>query len=246
MTCLPPRFKTTLRRLPGGPRLRRLYHAVRTAESRSITLLRLTRPPNLFQPYPTTGDDRYPTLFAFVRDRLGDGADRRILSFGCATGEEVFSLRRHFPRATIKGIDINPRNIRRCRQHLAQSGGDPGLSFVRAGSVAGEAPGSYDAVFAMAVFRHGDLGSAPARCAPLIRFADFEHVVSELADRLKPGGLLVIRHANFRFSDTVVAAGFRRIFSCVGAPGSPLYGVDDRLLRDGVHDDGVYLKTEQG
>src|SRR5690348_1435173 len=64
-----------------------------------------------FQPFNDTQPDRYPVIFKFVQARLGAETPAAILSFGCATGEEVFSLRRYFPRATIKGIDINPGNV---------------------------------------------------------------------------------------------------------------------------------------
>jgi len=238
------RLKALLRKAPGAPLWRILYH-LRNKPGRNRELLVFERPRGLFQPEPTTAQNRYPALFQFVRDNLGDGADRRILSFGCSTGEEVFSLRRYFPIARIKGIDINRRNIRECRKRLARIGGDPGLSFEIAGSAVAEPTGCYDAVFAMAVFRHGGLGEAPPRCDHLIKFEDFERSVGELARSLKPRGLLVLRHANFRFGDTATASAFRRI--CVArsnpkAAPTPLYGPDNRLLSDGQTDDGVFEK----
>src|ERR1700691_5826781 len=87
----------------------------------------------------------------------------------------------------------------------------PGLSFEIAGSAVAEPTACYDAVFAMAVFRHGGLGEAPPRCGHLIKFGDFERSVGELARTLKPRGLLVLRHANFRFCDTATASAFRRL-----------------------------------
>lgn len=240
--------RAVLRRLPGYRVLRFIYRCIKSERSRSIALMQFRPPDNLFQPYDTTCEDRYPRAFAFVHDAIGDGLDRRILSFGCSTGEEVFSLRRYFPAATITGIDINPRNIRVCRARLAALGGDSRLSFVLAGSPMGETAASYDAVFAMAVFRHGDLGDGPLFCDHRLRFADFDRCVGELADVLKPGGLLVIRHANFRFADTVAAAGFEPVFSFVVAPDasvSPLYGPDDRRLPDDKRDDGIFQKIKK-
>jgi SAM-dependent methyltransferase len=237
-------FKALLRKAPGAPLWRLLYH-LRNKSGRNRALLAFERPRDLFQPESTTAENRYPALFQFVRDHLADGADRRILSFGCSTGEEVFSLRRYFPIARIKGVDINRRNIRECRERLARISGDPGLSFEIAGSAVVEPTACYDAVFAMAVFRHGGLGEAPPRCDHLIKFGDFERSVGELARSLKPRGFLVLRHANFRFGDTATASAFRRIFVPPYHPQgaqTPLYGPDDRLLSDGQTDDGVFEK----
>lgn len=240
------RLKARLRPLPATRLLTLLTHLVRNADDRSVALLRLLRPHGLFQPYRTTGANRYPELFRLVRELIGDGADRRILSFGCSTGEEVFSLRSYFPTAAIKGIDINRRSIRLCRERLARLGGDPKLSFACASSAAGEEAGAYDAVFAMAVFRHGDLSFGPPRCDHRLRFAAFEEAVAHLARSLKPGGLLVIRHANFRFGDTKVAAGFHQVHAIAADPArpdsSPLYGPDHCRTAETRRDDGVYRK----
>jgi SAM-dependent methyltransferase len=238
------RLKALLRKAPGAPLWRFFYH-LRNESSRNRALLDLRPPQGLFQPESTTRENRYPAEFKFVRDHLGDGPDRRILSFGCSTGEEVFSLRHYFPTAQIKGVDINRRNIRKCRERLARIGGDPGLSFEIAGSAVTEPTAHYDAVFAMAVFRHGKLGEAPPSCAHLIRFGDFERSVGELARSLKPRGLLILCHANFRFGDTAAASAFTRICVAPSNPKSartPLYGPDDKLLPYAREDDGVFDK----
>jgi len=237
------RLKGLLREAPGAPQLRFLYRLSR-AESRARLLLELERPRRLFQPEPTTGMDRYPDLFRFARERLGDGPDRRILSFGCSTGEEVFSLRRYFPQARIKGIDINAHSVGKALERLRAQGADDGLAFEVAASASAEPPSFYDAVFAMAVFRDGALGAAPPRCDHLIRFADFERSVADLARCLKPGGLLVLRHANFRFSDTGAAAAFDKRHAArllLKACPTPIYGLDD-ALSSAPADDGVFEK----
>lgn len=217
-----------------------------SAEFRSIALLRLTRGSQLFQPYPTTRPNRYPRLFQFARDQIGDGLDRRILSFGCATGEEVFALRHYFPAAEITGIDINPRNIRICR---ARGGHDVRLSFRVAACTSAERAGFYDAIFCMAVLRHGELAvSCAEHCDHLIRFADFAALVGDFARCLKPGGLLFIRHSNFRFRDTAAARGFEvalRAASPTPRP-TPLYGPDNRLMRGVVDLDVAFRKIDPG
>lgn len=241
-------LKARLRHLPGYDALRFLYHNVRTAQGRSIVRLRLAGPAGLFQPDATTFENRYPRVFRFVRDSIGDGPDRRLLSFGCSTGEEVFSLRSYFPQAAIRGIDINPYNIRRCRRRVGRGGGDPHLSFACAGSVAGEEAGSYDAVFAMSVFRHYGLDDGMPRCDHRIRFADFDRAVGELARAVRPGGLFAIRNANFRFSDTAAAVGFKPVLLLGGPSGAagrrslPVFGPDNLSMPFSARDDGVYRK----
>src|SRR6185312_10759201 len=113
--------------------LRRLGHRVRRALRRPV--------PGRFQPYAHTAPDRYPWLFRFAAEQLGDGADRRLLSFGCSRGDEVVSLRRHFPSAFIKGLDISPRNIAACRKR-----GITRAEFAVASSTEEETEATYDAV----------------------------------------------------------------------------------------------------
>jgi SAM-dependent methyltransferase len=234
-----------LRRAPGAPLLRFLWR-LRDPASRRRALFDLAPPQGLFQPEATTAMDRYPAIFRFMRQRLGDGSDIRILSFGCATGEEALTLRRYFPAAAqIRGLDANRFNIAACRRAHRAAGGDPALEFHCAVSAEAEPFAAYDAIFAMAVFRHGALNAGPPGCAHLIRFTDFERCVGALADRLRPGGLLALRHANFRFADAAAARAFTRIFvaepaSAEAAP--PIYGRDDRLLPGACGDDGVFEK----
>lgn len=217
---------------------------VRDPIYRRIKLLAWFERPGLFQPFGTTHEDRYPRIFAGVRDLLGGRTGLRILSFGCATGEEVFTLRRYFPDADTKGVDINADSIGAARRRLAAEP-DPRIEFAEGSSAVAEAPASYDAIFCMAVLRDGRLGSAPPRCDHLLRFADFERIVEEFARALKPGGLLAIRHSNFRFSDAPVARDFETVLSVPfqsGARSTPLYGPDNRLIPDAVYEDCAFAK----
>jgi trans-aconitate methyltransferase len=97
-------------------------------------------------------------------------ADRKvnILSYGCSTSDEVFSLRRYFPHTTIKGLDINRANIAVCRRRL-RAAPDAGMAFETAASTQAEPSSAYDAIFAMAVLRHGSLAlPGVTRCDHLI------------------------------------------------------------------------------
>jgi 2-polyprenyl-3-methyl-5-hydroxy-6-metoxy-1,4-benzoquinol methylase len=190
-----------------------------------------------FQPFNDTQPDRYPVIFKFVADQFGAGRPLDILSFGCATGDEAFSLRRYFPKARIKGLDINPGNIAAARARLAAAP-DERLSFAIAGSTADEQAARYDAIFCMAVLRHGGLGEpGVTRCDHLLRFEDVARAVDDFRRCLKPGGLLILRHGNFRLRDMPAGAAFDTLLSVPlrGDKKTPIFGPDNRLM-PGVED----------
>lgn len=194
--------------------------------------MRRERPQNLFQPYCYTSMNRYPRCFAFARDTLGEAGALNLLSFGCATGEEAFTLAHYFPQARITGIDINARAIAAARRATPPALADR-IRFDAASSAAAEPDGSYDAVFAFAVFRDDALKDRPPRCDHVLRFADFDLAMSDLARCLKPGGLLFLRHAHFRFADSKAAKDFDVALTLqVDSSGEPkaLYDADDRLI----------------
>jgi SAM-dependent methyltransferase len=201
---------------------------------RNIMWLYWARPKAAFQPFNDTRENRYPVIFGFIQAALNarpvDGGAIAILSFGCSTGEEVFTLRRYFPAARIKGLDINPANIAICEQRLAERG-DSRIAFARAESTRGEADGAYDAVFCMAVLRHGSLGDPNVtRCDHLLRFEDFENAVADFSRCLRSGGLLAMAHSNFRFADTRTSADFETLLTIKSQV--PLFGRDNRRLTD--------------
>ena len=234
-----------LKRWPIYRMARFLYRFSTDAEYRSVALIRFEKPPGLFQPFIDTLPDRYPILFAFAREKLGADPEVRVLSFGCSTGEEVFALRRYLPMATIKGIDINRRNIAICNARL-RSSPDPAIVFEVAGSTRKEKIGFYDAIFCLAVLRHGDLGAfASDRCDHIIRFADFEHMVGDFSRCLRPGGLLFIAHSNFRFSDTMAASGFEVAFGVPTPepdPRTPIFDRNNRLMPGAAYGEMVFRK----
>jgi SAM-dependent methyltransferase len=182
-----------------------------------------------FQPYGHTLPDRYPWLFKFAARELTPG-ELNILSFGCSRGDEVFTLRRYFPLATLRGIDVDPHNIATCR---ARAGTAARMSFHTAATTHGEPSKAYDAIFCLAVLCLGDLTTRGAkRCDPYLRFADFENVVSDFARCLKPGGLLFLHTSNFRFGDTAVARDFDVVFEATPEQLAPdvIYDRSNRLL----------------
>src|SRR6185312_3841812 len=58
---------------------------------RSVVLLRVFRSQDVHQSTVLTWMDRYPGIFSVCRDYFIGKPDPRILSYGCATGEEALT-----------------------------------------------------------------------------------------------------------------------------------------------------------
>ena len=150
--------------------------------------------PGCHQGPTRTAFDRYPEIFAAAAVAAPDA--RRILSFGCATGEECVSLATYFPAAEIVGADINPVILLKARKHQSDR-----IRFVYASDRTLSQMGGFDAVFCMAVLRHAGRYS----------FEDFEERALFLETLVRPGGLLVIHNSPYRFGDTARRASYETI-----------------------------------
>jgi len=191
-------------------KLRALHLFATLARKSRDTLRRRFRRalPGRFQAYSHTLPDRYPWIFEFARANIGDSSGTRILSFGCSRGDEVFTLRKYFPTAHLKGIDIERGNISRC-QARAQVENAAGMTFVVAANTEAEPADCYDAIFCLAVLCLGDLTvSGAQRCDPYLHFKDFERMVTDFSRCLRPGGILFLLTTNFRFCDAAVSQDF--------------------------------------
>lgn len=211
---------------------------------RRTAFLRTTRPKNLFQPFNDTADDRYPEIFSWLAQAV-EGSDRlSVLSFGCSTGAEVFSLRRYLPSADILGLDISRGNVSDCNRRLRRAP-DPHIRFVHAGDTSGLDAGSLDIALCMAVFRHGGLARAgTVSCDHLISFHQFESTISDIDRCLRPGGYLAVEHSNFRFDDTSVADKYDCALTIVRPqdPKTPLFDRSNQLVPAGSYGKVIFRK----
>lgn len=217
------------------------------AARRAVWLWR-RHPANLFQPFNDTGTDRYPEVFSCLRSALARVERPLVVSFGCSTGQEVFTLRQYLPSARLIGLDINPANIRDARRALAGAP-DGDVRFEVAGDTASIPSGAADAVVAMAVFRHGDLAEHPSpSCSHRLRFAAFERTLADIDRCLRPGGLLAIEFSSFRFADARTAEGYDCVLAVQRPPHPrvPLYGPDEQLLEDQRYGELVFAKRGGG
>lgn len=236
-TALPrPDLRELAKRLPGARQLVLLARRIADPEYREIHRLQVDERAHLFQPYPTTRADRYPQLFDALAEHLAHLPSPRLLSFGCSSGEEVRALRRRMPGAQITGLDLNRRMIERAR--AADS--DPLSTYRIAGA---PLPGErFDAVLAMAVFRHGELElHRPDSCTRYLPFARFAEGLAMLDAVLEPGGWLGLYNQQYRLADTPLAARYQAQHLTMAEPLTLLYGPDDRRL-DGVSETAALFR----
>jgi hypothetical protein len=150
----------------------------------------------------TTSSDRYPELFTEARQALAAFGEQtiNILSFGCSTGEECFSLRNYFPKGNIIGADINNSNLRKAREKNTFNN----VKFIYSTPEGIAQEGPYHIIFCLSVLCRWEDTKDVENCEDIYPFEKFQATVRDLSDQLHSGGLLVIYNSNFRFEETVV------------------------------------------
>ncbi|MBT1696490.1 methyltransferase domain-containing protein [Fulvivirgaceae bacterium PWU4] len=153
-----------------------------------------------------TSADRYPELFEEAKKALkGLPSDEiKLLSFGCSTGEECFSLRKYFPQGFIVGADINKSNLKKA----SDKNTDPWIKFILSNDANLAAEGKYHAIFCLSVLCRWEDTKDVENCEAIYPFEKFEKTVSSLTNLLAPNGILVIYNSNFRFEDSEISSQF--------------------------------------
>jgi len=135
-----------------------------------------------------TSMHRHPAVFERARDLIGSGR-RRVLSFGCSSGEEVRSLREiGGPSWSVHGLEVKPE--------LVAEALDADPAGIYAASARDLAPESYDGVFCMSVLCRFPDGS--------FSFQDFEEAAQVVCSFVVPKGLLVLYNAQYDLRETRV------------------------------------------
>jgi SAM-dependent methyltransferase len=83
-----------------------------------------------------------------VETRLRTGTAPAVLDLGCGTGRSAFALASAFPRASVRGVDLDPRSVEEARAGAARRGLADRVTFVvgDAATTDGLAEGSCDLV----------------------------------------------------------------------------------------------------
>lgn len=150
-----------------------------------------------------TGSNRYPELFEAAKINANAAVlHKKILSFGCSTGEECFSLQNYFPESKIIGVDINTSNIKTA----TRKNKSPNIKFLFSTPEIIHEEGKYDLIFCLSVLCRWEDTKFVENCEKIYPFSKFEATVEMLAKELAVGGLMVVYNSNFRFEDTQVFA----------------------------------------
>lgn len=184
--------------------------------------------------------DRYPAIFSVCRDYFAAKEDLRILSYGCATGEEVLTLRRYFPAAFLTGAEINGSSLSIARSRAT----DARMVFVESEAGRIQAQGPFDAIFCMAVLQRTPSRIEQAGIRDLKQiypFEKFDAKIAELDAWLKKGGLLVVHHSQYSVADAAAGSKYEPLAAArhILNPG-PRFGRDSQRCDVPAH--SVFVK----
>ncbi len=188
-----------------------------------------------------TMPDRYPLVFAACAQYLQAIAHPRLLSFGCATGEEAATLGKYMPDAEITGTDVNEWCIKACKNKYSDS---RFVFLLRDSDVYNKCSG-FDAIFCMAVFQHtANRLNKNNETARGLTFSQFEEEINILDTKLNPGGLLVIDNCDFSFEDTSVARQYKPLEFINNriSRARPLFDPNNRKIAETQNNYRVFVK----
>jgi hypothetical protein len=152
--------------------------------------------------------------------QLGASTDRqlKVLSFGCSTGEEIVTLRSIFgDAAALYGCEIDPVSLQEAiatTGHLA--------TIFKSDRAAIRDHGPYDLINCASVL----CLNPPTHIQTLFPAEEFDALLAVLDSALRPGGLIALTNASYRFygsplapcydpvrSDLVFSSGFVNIYA---------------------------------
>lgn len=176
-------------------------------QRREIFLMKLFKSNRVHQTTPATGFNRFPVIFTACKNYFEGKKDLKILSFGCATGEEVITLKHYFPDATIVGAEINQCSLAICQKRKL----DDKMIFIDSTDENIRNNGPYDAIFCMAVFQRTPQLITEKGIKNLKRiypFEKFDRQIRVLDRCVKKDGLMVVHFSQYDFMDTEVASKY--------------------------------------
>lgn len=138
---------------------------------RSEKISRFIYPKYIHQKSTFTKLNRYPTIFKICKDYIKNDKTRNILSFGCSTGEEVYTLRKQFPHSIIYGTDINKYCLKKAKKNFNH----PNNIFLHSLSKEFKKLTNLDIIFCLAVFQNSENRSNHEIKKVVILFLNFRN-----------------------------------------------------------------------
>jgi len=129
--------------------------------------------PHYLQPDHMTREERFPLIFDSAKKLKPDA--KRVLSFGCSTGEECQALVKRFPDAEVIGLEIDNHSIQTARKRNKSE------NVFFHDEIGGT--GTYDLVTALMVFFCMEEAIPKDRMASNLKKID---------KHLNPGGVLML------------------------------------------------------
>lgn len=160
---------------------------------------------NILQLASTTEYNRHEDLFKLSQSNLGKESKIKVLSFGCSTGEECFSLREYFPNATIIGCDINKDSL-----HIAaKRNKDNNIEFIISNNSNLHKYKYFDLILANSVFTKQPEDKVINNISKLFPFNQFNEITQTLHSLINRNGLFIMRYSNYKFEDTLIAHKYK-------------------------------------
>lgn len=205
------------------------YRLAFNSEYRSLVWLKYSKNGGVHQISNFTKHDRYPDLFSNVQKIMKERKELTILSYGCSTGEEVFTLRDYFPDSRIVGVDINKTNIKKAKH----SNSDPRIHFSHDIDATLMEQGPFDIIFALAVFQRTENRNPDTLdSSKFYPFEKFNAKMTELDPYLKSEGIFVIDHADYCFEDSDVYGSYRPLDEEIITRNRPRFTKDNKRIGD--------------
>jgi SAM-dependent methyltransferase len=120
----------------------------------------------------------------------------KILSFGCSTGEEIVTIRSIFPDADLYGCEIEPVAL-----HEAMATTGHLATIFKSDRAAIRDHGPFDLINCASVL----CLDPPTDMQKLFPPEDFDELLSVLDSALRPGGIIALTNASYRFYDSALA-----------------------------------------
>jgi SAM-dependent methyltransferase len=167
--------------------------------------------------------DRTPTVFRFVSERYATSVvPPRVLSFGCSTGEEVFTLaEKYFPRSVVLGVDIDADSLEVAERRAVDLPPEVAgrVHFFHSKILRRQLIGDWSAIFAHSVLCRWPDTKGAENAGLIYPFEAFDAAVAQLVDLLSLGGLISIFNANYDPLESSSNVRLRKV-ECGQPPGS--------------------------